>query len=454
MILSAKYCPESITKLRSEIGLLKDAGSELVSVCPECIRYLPDTLLNYSTIKQAIILDPKLIGSVPENALTQELCFLALDQDPNIPEYDIPKQFYEAWLNDRKIKTHASNYAQTEYPEDSVSLINIERDHYLGISGTEMMPLEQEVIRYVSDLHLEEQLPLEGASWAEASLLIERKVAELVSSAPPPRGLLFVAGDVARNPNLEQLFYSHLQRAWAPGHVIAVLGNNELWNKGIFGKSTKKNIDEIIDEYKKKTSYRATLLENELLLLYKGFYPLKLNEEAILSCSGDDLSCLCRNSSLIVLGGIGFSGLNPKYNASYGLYRSMISTNEDKKRSERFSRIYKKVLECAAERRVFVLTHNPMPDWSHSKPNKNWIYLSGHTHINDFIKLDDKIIGFADNQIGKEPKKWRLKGFVSSRLSYDLFSEFCQTALPEWNSTARQKTWNSTGEGSILLEKA
>ena len=64
-----------------------------------------------------------------------------------------------------------------------------------------------------------------------------------------------------------------------------------------------------------------------------------LNFKSVISSSSFVYAC----SKLTILGGIGFSGLNPKYNATCGLYRNSINTLEtDKDFSSRFERIYLK----------------------------------------------------------------------------------------------------------------
>ena len=57
---------------------------------------------------------------------------------------------------------------------------------------------------------------------------------------------------------------------------------------------------------------------------------------------------------------------------------------------------------------IFFITHMPKTDWSTSEYNKNWYYLSGHTHENSWTNDETKKV-YADNQIGyfKEPKSFK-----------------------------------------------
>lgn len=142
---------------------------------------------------------------------------------------------------------------------------------------------------------------------------------------------------------------------------------------------------------------QATLLENELLIVYKGLRSEILDEETILNASDEELAEVCANSTFLVLGGIGFSGLNPVFNAEMGLYRAAVSTEEDIARSKRFRAVYEKVLASAENLRVIVLTHTQMADWSDAQYNPKWIYVSGHTHQNRFLLQRDGTAVFSDN---------------------------------------------------------
>ena len=115
-------------------------------------------------------------------------------------------------------------------------------------------------------------------------------------------------------------------------------------------------------------------------------------------------------SGYIILGGLGFSGYEKKYNASCGLYRDAIPTiEEDLKRTKRFEAIYKKVRTALGNNKVIVLTHTPKDDWSKDDYNNEWVYVNGHTHRNVFIKKDYEV--YADNQIGYYSNNYALKYF-------------------------------------------
>lgn len=228
---------------------------------------------------------------------------------------------------------------------------------------------------------------------------------------------------------MEALFYERLtsfterhERWW--GRIFAVLGNHELWDGDPMEFKPARPIDEIIADYRQTMPRGVKLLENELFIVYKGLSGKVLDESTILDASVEELAEACANSTFLLLGGLGFSGLNPVYNAEMGLYRATVSTEEDIARSRRFRAIYEKVLASAENIPVIVLTHTQMADWSDARYNPKWIYVSGHTHQNMFLLQDDGTSVFSDNQVGYKPKPWHLNGFTVDVHRYDPFKDY------------------------------
>lgn len=150
-----------------------------------------------------------------------------------------------------------------------------------------------------------------------------------------------------------------------------------------------------------------------------------IEEEQILSASEADLHDICSKASLIVLGGIGFSGLNERFNATRGLYRSAVTTREeDETLSAQFLSVYDKLMRCASEMQVIVLTHTPVTDWLSVEVNPKWIYINGHTHQNSLIRKPDGTTVLSDNQVGYKPTKWKLNSFTVAGW-YDPFKNLC-----------------------------
>ena len=304
---------------------------------------------------------------------------------------------------------------------------------------------------YITDLHLESQLGLTGMTVDEIKGNVAQKVDEMLgglSKEDMADGVLLVGGDVADSEEVAKIFFDavffHIH-----GPIIFVLGNHELWDGCTYanGKSCqKRSIDEVVTAYKQfnktKFGFEAKMycLENEVLVCYKNsMYQNSdefgvgrktagmprgglcvLTEEMLLNTSTDDLREFFDECSMIVLGGLGFCGLNPRYNADTGLFRDRVSREEDVERSKRFRAVYDRVVSCADNKRVVVLTHTQTEDWTTDAPHPNWVYVNGHTHQNGLVKTEDGVTVLYDNQVGYKPKKWHLNQFSLERY-YDPF---------------------------------
>lgn len=310
-----------------------------------------------------------------------------------------------------------------------------------------------ELVYYISDIHLEHQL----VHYAEAILnepaenreqfvekILNNKIQEMLSTVTDRSGILLIGGDVADSVDLSALFYRQLVMHWN-GRVISVLGNHELWDASLFSmpneESPHRSIESIVEDYRKGIEQvywnlsfgvcRSTLLENELFVKYKNDEARVISERGIMEASDEDLEDFLEKCSIIILGGIGYSGLNPKYNATIGLYLNTLSSlEEDIARANRFERIYDKVLRCAADKKVVVLTHTPVYDWTSKPCNNNWIYVNGHTHHNTLTVSEDGATILADNQIGYEPQTWTLRSFPIENVWYDPFESYDDGIYP------------------------
>ena len=304
---------------------------------------------------------------------------------------------------------------------------------------------------YITDLHLESQLGLTGMTTDEIKGKVAQKVDEMLgglSKEDMADGVLLVGGDVADSEEVAKIFFDAVFFHFH-GPIIFVLGNHELWGGCTYanGKSCqKRSIDEVVTAYKQfnktKFGFEAKMycLENEVLVCYKNsMYQNSdefgvgrktagmprgglcvLTEEMLLNTSTDDLREFFDECSMIVLGGLGFCGLNPRYNADTGLFRDRVSREEDVERSKRFRAVYDRVVSCADNKRVVVLTHTQTEDWTTDAPHPNWVYVNGHTHQNGLVKTEDGVTVLYDNQVGYKPKKWHLNQF-SLEQYYDPF---------------------------------
>ena len=307
---------------------------------------------------------------------------------------------------------------------------------------------------YITDLHLESQLGLTGMTTDEIKGKVAQKVDEMLgglSKEDMADGVLLVGGDVADSEEVAKIFFDAVFFHFH-GPIIFVLGNHELWDGCTYanGKSCqKRSIDEVVTAYKQfnktKFGFEAKMycLENEVLVCYKNSMYRNsdkfgvgrktagmprgglcvLTEEMLLNSDCDDLREFFAECSMIVLGGLGFCGLNPRYNADTGLFRDRVSREEDVERSKRFRAVYDRVVSCADNKRVVVLTHTQTEDWTTDAPHPNWVYVNGHTHQNGLVKTEDGVAVLYDNQVGYKPKMWHLNQFSLERY-YDPFESW------------------------------
>ena len=448
---------ERAVKLRP--SELRDAPDELISkdIClwaidqdPMNLKYIrnPDN----SILEYALQKNPRTIMVAPKWRLTFELCRMALELDSEIPTSSFPAHITERLqtegLTESTSDTAASGLCITMTPLKSKipSTSGTTRQQApktlskvaSGIYDITLKDGSDRTLYYITDLHIEHQLRNEKSDASDGTYAmsehelrkrIRRKLKTLADSACDSKGILLVGGDVANSIKAETIFYDELSalKTWH-GEIICVLGNHELLAgeselRGEHNRGAAKSIEDVVSEYREAIGYRATLLENQLYLEYKGRRKVVLTEEEILGSNIDELTEACRKSSLIILGGIGFSGLNPVFNASTIRYNSSITLEVDIDRTKRFQTVYEKVLSCARGLRVIVLTHTQKADWSDDPYNPNWIYVNGHTHQNT-VQLDQSAIVLSDNQIGYTPKPWKLKGFSLDIKRVDIFEDY------------------------------
>ena len=288
-------------------------------------------------------------------------------------------------------------------------------------------------IYYISDIHLSHKLlkrfPERAMRW-EIEQWIEDFVDKMVStvSNDPTVDYLLVAGDVSFNFEVSSIFYSAISKRWPPSKIIVVLGNHELWDFDHFGKAMGQegNVESIIRKYRELfASLDIIFLYNELFILYSEHNPFErrsiiVSEDQLHSMSTEQLKDYFLKSSLIVLGGLGFSGYKADFNATHGIYRQAICTIEqDIEQTKKFESIYSTVRNVLSDFKVVVLTHTPKDNWSRDDYVPKWIYVNGHTHRNDYCQ-DERCTFYADNQIGYYNSSIGLKFFFLSG-NYDVF---------------------------------
>ncbi|MFP5111384.1 DUF4116 domain-containing protein [Bacillaceae bacterium C204] len=282
-------------------------------------------------------------------------------------------------------------------------------------------------IYYISDIHLNHKLlkafPT-NATELEVKMYIRQLVKKMIDTATDKSydDYLLIAGDISFNFEISTLFYTEIVKFWSHRQIVVVLGNHELWdfNRRGIAHSNLLTLDEIIQQYRDLfSSLGICFLQNDLLLSNGTI----ISEKQLKSIDQDELKHICLKSPFVILGGLGFSGLNSQFNATKGIYRQTImSLEEDIKQTNQFKFIYNKVKSVLGNDKVIILTHTPKENWSNEDYNRNWIYVNGHTHRNDYC-CDEKKTFYSDNQIGYYSTSIGVKHFKLSRV-YDIFKYF------------------------------
>lgn len=449
------YFPrQKLTKTLS-VAIMRQSGEGYDSLPP---RFKKDK----DVIDAAISSYPDVVMELAEEQLTEERLHRALELD-NTLLHRLPGE-----ILDRFGIEHPTNEAQAKGAAPSLPEIRAVESELPEVHGTAMatttsaLPVLYDLTAgdnipntgkffYITDLHLESQLGLTGMTVDEIKGKVAQKVDEMLgglSKEDMADGVLLIGGDVADSEEVARIFYDAILFHFH-GPIIFVLGNHELWDGCTYanGESRqKRSIDEVVGAYKEfnKTTFgfeaKLYCLENEALVCFKNSMYRNsdefgvgrktagmprgglcvLTEEMLLNTSTDDLQEFFDECSMIVLGGLGFCGLNPRYNADTGLFRDRVSREEDIERSKRFGAVYDRVMSCASDKHVVVLTHTQIEDWTTDSPNKGWVYVNGHTHRNGLVKTDDGVAVLYDNQVGYKPKKWHLNQFSLERY-YDPF---------------------------------
>lgn len=284
------------------------------------------------------------------------------------------------------------------------------------------------IIYYISDIHINQKLikkfPYQ-ATENEVRFYIKDIVNQIGMQFVDEwwsNSYLLIAGDTSFDFDISKMFFEELIKVIKPKKIIAVLGNHEIWDLHYNGLGTD-NIDKIIEKYRLMLNgLNINFLNNDLMII-KNNKSIIINEKELLGLTSDEIRDMCKNSTLNVFGGIGFSALNKEYNATCGIYRNTINSLEkDILYTNKFNSVYKKVKDSLNDYKIICLTHMPKDNWSSDDYIPEWIYVNGHTHKNYCVESNQKTI-YADNQIGYFNEKINLNYFDTS-MNYDIFKNY------------------------------
>lgn len=314
-----------------------------------------------------------------------------------------------------------------------------------------------ERIYYISDLHLFHMLKNRGVENEADVIQIIRGVAESIEKESGYHRYILINGDTSLDSSVFELFLEELYNSIGKyKKVIFTIGNHDIW------AYSDKTYGEIVDIYRSLLEeYGMYLLQNDVLYEDEDEDLKHICEQELEISDASELRAKTRRAKLLFFGGTGFSGYNPLFNASFGLYRnnSTIGYDRDFEYSEtrKIEGLYRKICAAFCNKNVIIMTHMPLPDWyadawkkvpkdysktEHAKseyfinhPNDNigiyasyqpgFVYVSGHTHRN-YCYDDGKIRIYADNQFGYNThtpeRRPHLKSFDICK-TYDYFED-------------------------------
>lgn len=317
---------------------------------------------------------------------------------------------YEKYTYNQKF---IQEFPPTEKNEEETAVI-LQESRELASSD---MSRSYNQISYITDLHLMHRIQNAGCRSREDVILTLQKIVDVI--VQESHDITLIGGDVSSDFSIFELFVKLLDNSACGNQTfLFVLGNHEFW------EFPDLSVEQITDKYRKLLEeYDMYLLQNDL------FYENEVDNHGIIpyaeleQMTHTELTEKLRCSRLIVLGGTGFSGCNEEFNANDGIYRNTIIREMEIQESQKFEKLYQKLLPVLGQKNTVIFTHSPQKDWN-SNPNAHakFVYVSGHTHRNVFYDDGEERI-YADNQIGYRNNNPHLKDFLMD-WEYDYFSDY------------------------------
>lgn len=317
---------------------------------------------------------------------------------------------YEKYIYNQKF---IQEFPPTEKNEEETAVI-LQESRELASSD---MSRSYNQISYITDLHLMHRIQNAGCRSREDVILTLQKIVDVI--VQESHDITLIGGDVSSDFSIFELFVKLLDNSACGNQTfLFVLGNHEFW------EFPDLSVEQITDKYRKLLEeYDMYLLQNDL------FYENEVDNHGIIpyaeleQMTHTELTEKLRCSRLIVLGGTGFSGCNEEFNANDGIYRNTINREMEIQKSQKFEKLYQKLLPVLGQKNTVIFTHSPQKDWN-SNPNAHakFVYVSGHTHRNVFYDDGEERI-YADNQIGYRNNNPHLKDFLMD-WEYDYFSDY------------------------------
>ena len=290
----------------------------------------------------------------------------------------------------------------------------------LPVSADELRTSEQSTVRrvyYVSDLHLDYKMQKAGVdSLVDAERLVNQAVERIKGCGWD--SLILIDGDVSADFDVFMMFITTLKKRKSPFQkIVFTLGNHELW--AFPGESYSGIMQRYLEVISDAGMF---LLQNDILFEDVNGNINRISSEEICSSSPNKIREKTRCAFTTLFGGLGFAGYNIEFNADNGIYRGIITRKEEIEQTQAFESLYQKVELALSDKPVIIMTHMPKDDWCSEGFQKNFIYVSGHTHRNVFYD-DGEIRFYADNQAGYKGEFPYMKWFYVNK-EYDYFEEY------------------------------
>ena len=274
------------------------------------------------------------------------------------------------------------------------------------------------IVSYITDIHLLHRLQAMNCKNDSDVTYALYSIAKIVGT--DDASIKLIGGDTSSDFTIFKRFLKELRDYRRESDYFFVLGNHELW------ALNDDELPSIINKYRETIDEicgpKMHLIHNSVF--YYDTEWREISEERLSSMSVEELKDVTRCAYCIIFGGIGFSGMNERFNANNDIYLNVIGREQEICESEKFLSLYKKVVAALGNRNLIVLTHMPLKDWAgdNEREHKGVVYVNGHNHKNYYY--DDGIRRvYSDNQIGYKGQRFSMKR-ISVCFSFEWFADY------------------------------
>lgn len=274
-------------------------------------------------------------------------------------------------------------------------------------------------LSYITDIHLIHKfIDYNCKSENDVDYVIKIIAKNLVETSTK---INLIGGDISSDFFYFEKFVKALNNYSPNENYFFVLGNHELWD------TTSNNFEEAVERYSKKLKEidgnHLHLVQNNIFYLVENFRQ-EISEKELNTIEDEELRKKLRKAKMVIFGGVGFSGRNNDFNANNGIYLKLIDRNQEIMESQKFLKLYEKVIRVLHDKNLVILTHMPLKDWGGDdlEPQDEVIYINGHTHNNYYYDNGTKRV-YSDNQIGYHNKEIAFKS-IGIDNDYDWFADY------------------------------